>query len=108
VSLVCATFLLARPGLAADASPKPNPVDVGSRTSGIGTDRAPQPGGDPRVDVRPQDVPPGSGPDTPGKTGLGNTDRGPVGGAATGPGTRPETGAPVGPALSPAAPGAVH
>lgn len=91
---VCATVLLAGPpARAADAPPPPNPVDVGSKTSGIAARPAAQPSGDPRVDVRPTDVPSGSGPDTPGKTGLGNNDRNEVGGADRGPGTRPNTGA---------------
>lgn len=93
VSGVCATFLLACvPARAADAPPPSNPVDVGSKTSGVGNRQVPQPSGDPRVDVRPTDVPSGSGPDTPGKTGLGNGDRNEVGGAGKGPGSRPNTG----------------
>lgn len=91
---VCATALLASaPARAADAQPPPNPVDIGSKTSGIAARPAAQPSGDPRVDVRPTDAPSGNGPDTPGRTGLGNNDRNEVGGAGRGPGTRPNTGA---------------
>ena len=54
------------------------PLDIGSRTHGIGGAPAAQPAAPPKIDVRGADVPSGSGPDTPGKTGLGNTDRGPV------------------------------
>ena len=75
------------------------PLDIGSRTSGIGLKPgAPvaQPQPPVHVDVTRPGVASGSGPDTPGKTGLGNTDRGPTGGAATGPGTEPKTGGPIG------------
>lgn len=83
-------------------SPVPSqsaPLDIGSRTSGLGLQPAapvaqPQPPA--HLDVTRPGVASGSGPDTPGKTGLGNTDRGPAGGAATGPGTEPKTGGPVG------------
>lgn len=84
------------------ASPAPSPsapLDIGSRTSGLGLKpdapvAQPQPAV--HMDVTRPGVASGSGPDTPGKTGLGNTDRGPSGGAATGPGTEPKTGGPVG------------
>jgi hypothetical protein len=74
------------------AGPPSNPVDVGAKTSGVGARPAPQPSGGPKLDVRPTDVPSGRGPDTPGTTGLGNNDRNPVGGAGTGPGSRPNSG----------------
>lgn len=91
------TLLVATTALADGAPSAPSaPLDLGSKTSGLGTAPVAQPVAPPRIDVRPADVPSGSGPDTPGKTGLGNTDRGPVGGAATGAGTQPKTGAPVG------------
>jgi hypothetical protein len=83
-------------------SPVPSqsaPLDIGSRTSGLGLKPgAPvaQPQPPAHIDVTAPGVASGSGPDTPGKTGLGNTDRGPAGGAATGPGTEPKTGGPVG------------
>ncbi len=87
------------PVVADVASPAPSqsaPLDLGSRTSGLGTAPVAQPAPPVKIDVTRPDVPSGSGPDTPGKTGLGNTDRGPAGGAATGPGTQPKTGAPIG------------
>ena len=91
-SVPCALLLLAGTTVfAADTSPPPNrenPVDVGSKTSGVGAAPAPQPS----VDARATNAPLGSGPDTPGKTGLGNTDRNPTGGAGRGPGTRPNSG----------------
>jgi hypothetical protein len=87
VGAPCVTAVLAAIVLAADPAPSANPVDVGTKTSGVGTDRAVQPKGAPTVDVRPTTVPPGSGPDTPGTTGLGNMDRGRLGGADKGPGT---------------------
>ena len=81
-------------------SPLPSqsaPLDVGSRTHGVGsTAPVAQPAPPPAVDVRPEEVPPGSGPDTPGKTGLGYGNSGPAGGAQKGPGTQPKTGAQVG------------
>lgn len=90
---VCATVLLASAAARAADAPPANPVDVGSKTSGIAARPAAQPSGDSRVDLRATEVPSGSGPDTPGKTGLGNDDRNEVGGAGKGPGTRPNTGA---------------
>ncbi len=95
----CVVAFSAVTACAAAPSPVPMqsaPLDMGSKTGGLGGAPAVQPAPPPKVDVRGDDVPSGSGPDTPGKTGLGNTDRGPVGGAATGPGTQPESGAPVG------------
>ena len=93
VRAACAMVLLASTDAhAAGPPPVQNPVDLGSKTSGIAAQPAVQPSGDPRIDVRPTDVPSGSGPDTPGKTGLGNAGRNEVGGAGTGPGARPDTG----------------
>ena len=96
-------LLVAVTSVRADApSPAPTqsaPLDIGSRTSGVGLKPgAPvaQPQPPVHMDVTRPGVASGSGPDTPGKTGLGNTDRGPTGGAATGPGTEPKTGGPVG------------
>jgi hypothetical protein len=77
------------PARADVTSPVPSqsaPLDIGSRTSGLGTAPVAQPAPPVKIDVTRPDVPSRSGPDTPGKTGL----------AATGPGTEAVTGAPVG------------
>ena len=103
--VVAVTTPTARAGAPSPLPSQSAPLDLGSKTGGLGTAPVGQPAPPPKMDVRADDVPSGSGPDTPGKTGLGNTDRGPVGGAATGPGTQPKTGAPVGlgtPAAAPA------
>src|SRR5262249_29582058 len=99
-SAAVVTAATVAPALAEVRSAGPTPsaaLDVGTRTSGVGA-AAPvaQPQPAVHTDVTRPDVAAGSGPDTPGKTGLGNTDRGPVGGAAKGPGTHPGSGAPVG------------
>ena len=61
-------------------------IDLGSKTSGIGTDQAPQPSPQPSIEARPNALPSGSGvADTPGKTGLGF----PHDGARQDPGTIP-------------------
>lgn len=85
---------LVGPSRADTASPSPaaSPgVDLGSKTSGIGTDVAAQPSAAPKVRVGPDGhIDPAELPDTPGQTGLGNKDQGPMGGAAKGPGTAKE------------------
>ena len=72
------------------ASPSPPTVDGGSKTSGLAGETVPQPAPAPKIQVGPDGAPlhPDRGPDTPGKTGLGNNDRNVVGGADKGPGTQ--------------------
>lgn len=70
--------------------PSPPTVDGGSKTSGLAGETVPQPSPAPRVQVGPDGDPlhPDRGPDTPGKTGLGNNERDALGGADKGPGTQ--------------------
>jgi len=79
------------------------PLDIGTTTHGLGGAPAPQPAPPPAIDVRTGDVPASSLPDTPGKTGLGYTDHGPVA-VPSGPGTHPETSAGRAPATPDARP----
>ncbi len=71
-------------------SPSPPTVDGGSKTSGLAGEPVPQPSPPRRIEVGPDGTPlhPNRGPDTPGKTGLGNTARDALGGADKGPGTQ--------------------
>jgi hypothetical protein len=72
------------------ASPSPPTVDAGSKTSGLAGETVPQPSGVPKIQVGADGTPlrPERGPDTPGKTGLGNNERDTLGGADKGPGTQ--------------------
>lgn len=78
----------------ADAQPFPAPdlspptVDLGSKTSGLAGEPVEQPNPVPRIELGPNDRPVDRGPDTPGKTGLGNDQRDALGGADKGPGTQ--------------------
>jgi len=73
-----------------DPSPSPPTVDGGSRTSGLAGEPVPQPSPPQQIQVGPDGTPlhPDKGPDTPGKTGLGNNDKDALGGADKGPGTQ--------------------
>lgn len=79
-------------GIAAFPNPSPSPptVDGGSRTSGLAGEAVPQPSPPQQIQVGPDGTPlhPDKGPDTPGKTGLGNNDHDALGGADKGPGTQ--------------------
>ena len=94
--------LLAGAHAAADAASSPVPhmspvpapmqssgIDPGRKTSGIGTtEPVAQPSGGRVVDPLAPDRPDEAKPDTPGKTGLGVTDRVPLGHPADGPGSK--------------------
>ena len=85
-------YVVVAVGLALVAGPSAavEGVDLGSKTSGVGTSDAAQPSPQPSIRVGPSGIPDGAvEPDTPGKTGLGNTGRDPVGGAGRGPGSKP-------------------
>jgi hypothetical protein len=83
---------LAPSGALAQA-PSPSPgVDLGSRTHGLAGAPAVQPSPAPVIRLDPRGNPVDPGNDTPGKTGLGNLDRNPVGGADKGPGVEPGEG----------------
>lgn len=79
---------------AAAASPVPSPspptVDVGSKTSGLAGEPVAQPSPPRQIQVGPDGTPLDGdrGPDTPGKTGLGNNQTDSLGGADKGPGTQ--------------------
>lgn len=71
-------------------SPSPPTVDGGAKTSGLAGEPVPQPSPPQRIQVGPDGTPlhPDQGPDTPGKTGLGNDQTDSLGGADKGPGTQ--------------------
>jgi hypothetical protein len=69
-------------------SPSPPTVDLGSKTSGLAGEEVAQPSPAAKIRIDPNDVIPDRGPDTPGKTGLGNNDHDALGGADKGPGTQ--------------------
>lgn len=95
-AIACVLVLATAGGAPAypDPSPSPGPspptVDGGSKTSGLAGEPVPQPSPPQQIELGPDGTPihPDKGPDTPGKTGLGNNDQDALGGADKGPGTQ--------------------
>ena len=93
-AMAALTWSAGNVGMAAAQLPAPSPspptVDGGSKTSGLAGEAVPQPSPAPRIELGPDGTPlrPERGPDTPGKTGLGNNQTDAVGGADKGPGTQ--------------------
>jgi hypothetical protein len=91
-TMTCVLVLATAGWTAAAPNPSPSPptVDGGSKTSGLAGEPVPQPSPPQRIQVGPDGTPlhPDKGPDTPGKTGLGNDQTDSLGGADKGPGTQ--------------------
>lgn len=92
IAILVPVFATSVPTVSAEPASGPSPptVDGGAKTSGLAGEPVPQPSPPQRIEVGPDGSPrhTDNGPDTPGKTGLGNDQTDALGGADKGPGTQ--------------------